>query len=197
MHTPFLISTRILLGAVLMAIAFQADGRAANLKEESDSPPAVGDEAEDFELAALDKSKVKLSALTEEGPVVLIVLRGYPGYQCPVCNQQVASLLREKGKFRDAGAAVVLVYPGPAKDLKKHGEEFVRGKTLPDNFHLVIDPDYEFTNTYRLRWDESGETAYPSTFVIDKDRKIRFAKISKTHGGRSSVDDVLKALTKL
>jgi peroxiredoxin len=197
MPIPFLISARILLGSILLVIAFQAAGRAANLKEESDAPPAVGDEAEDFELSALDESKVKLSSLTEEGPVVLIVLRGYPGYQCPICSQQVASLLREKGKLRDAGAAVVLVYPGPAKDLKQHGEEFVRGKTLPDNFHLVIDPDYEFTSAYRLRWDESGETAYPSTFVIDKDRKIRFAKISKTHGGRSSVDEVLKALAKL
>jgi hypothetical protein len=73
-------------------------------------------------------------------------------------------------------------------------EEFITGKTLPANFHLWIDPDYSFTNAWHLRWDAPRETAYPSTFVIAPDGKIRFAKISKTHGDRASAEDVLKAL---
>jgi hypothetical protein len=57
-----------------------------------------------------------------------------------------------------------------------------------------MDPDYKFTNAYRLRWDAPRETAYPSTFVIDRERKVRFAKVSKTHGGRATASEVLKAL---
>jgi thioredoxin-dependent peroxiredoxin len=38
------------------------------------------------------------------------------------------------------------------------------------------------------------ETAYPSTFVIDANRMIRYAKISMSHGDRAPVDAVLKAL---
>lgn len=157
--------------------------------------PAVGDEAKDFELRTLDDEKVKLSKLVAEGPVVLIVLRGYPGYQCPVCTAQVGQFMAKAKQFDAAQARVVMVYPGPADGLKKHADEFVRGKTLPDNFFLVLDPDYEFTKAYRLRWEAKSETAYPSTFVIDRERKIRFAKISMTHGGRASVDEVLKALS--
>jgi len=32
---------------------------------------------------------VSLANLNHQGPVVLIVLRGYPGYQCPYCTRQV------------------------------------------------------------------------------------------------------------
>jgi len=160
------------------------------------TPPDVGDEAEDFELKSLDDEKVQLSKLLEDGPVVLVVLRGFPGYQCPICNQQVGQFLANAEQFDAVKARVVLVYPGPAAGLKKRAEEFIRGKTLPDNVYLLLDPDYEFTRAYRLRWNAPGETAYPSTFVIDEKRKIQFAQVSKTHGGRASAKDVLKVLEK-
>ena len=57
-----------------------------------------------------------------------------------------------------------------------------------------LDPDYKFTNAYHLRWDAKAETAYPSTFVIDAERKVQFAKVSKSHGDRASADEVLEAL---
>jgi len=59
----------------------------------------------------------------------------------------------------------------------------------------VLDPDYVFTNLYGLRWDAPRETAYPSTFVVDSLGVVRFSKISRSHGGRASVDEVLQAVT--
>ena len=156
--------------------------------------PAVGEDAADFALENTSDKKVRLSALVKDGPVVLVVLRGYPGYQCPLCTAQAGQFLSRARDFANAGASVVFVYPGPATGLKTHADEFVAGKQLPENFHLLLDPDYFFTKAYRLRWDAPRETAYPSTFIIDGDRKIRFAKISKTHGDRAKVDDVLKAI---
>lgn len=158
--------------------------------------PAVGNTAADFSLATLDGEKVELAQLKQKGPVVLIVLRGFPGYQCPVCNAQVGQFLGAAEKLKAAGANVVLVYPGPADGLKEHAQDFVRGKTLPDNFYLALDPDYAFTKAYNLRWEAKNETAYPSTFVIAKDGKFTFAKISMSHGDRSKVQDVLHALAK-
>jgi peroxiredoxin len=156
--------------------------------------PKVGDTAKDFELAALDGGTVKLSTLTEQGPVVLVVLRGYPGYQCPICNAQVGELMGKAEAFRDARAQVVLVYPGPAEGLEHRAAEFVRGKTLPENFRIVLDPDYSFCNSYSLRWDAPRETAYPSAFVIDGKRTIQYAKISRSHGGRARAEELLNAL---
>lgn len=164
--------------------------------EEKKAPPAVGESASDFELAGLDKTKVSLAKLAERGPVVVLVLRGYPGYQCPLCTKQVAQFVASAEKLKAAKAEVLLIYPGPGERLGDQAHQFLGEKKLPDNFHLLLDPDFGFTKAYQLRWDAPAETAYPSTFVIGKDRKVRFAKVSKTHGGRASVEEVLKALEK-
>jgi peroxiredoxin len=61
----------------------------------------------------------------------------------------------------------------------------------------VVDPDYTFTNAYGLRWDAPRETAYPSTFVIDRARRVRFAHISHTHGDRVSAQRALDTLASM
>lgn len=156
--------------------------------------PKVGDTATDFELTSVAGEKVRLSEAAKNGPVVLIVLRGFPGYQCPICNRQVGQFLAAADKFKLAGASVVFVYPGPSKNLGERAKEFLKDQTIPPHFQLLMDPDYSLVNSYHLRWDAPRETAYPSTFVIRKDRRITFAKISREHGGRTSVDEVLKSV---
>jgi peroxiredoxin len=158
-------------------------------------PPGVGEKAYDFELGALRGGNVKLSDLTKDGPVVLVVLRGYPGSQCPLCTKQFGDLVSQAEGFEAAGAKVVCIYPGPSDNLKEHAAEFVKGKDYPDHFQILLDPDYWFTKAYGLRWDASGETAYPSTFVIDAQQKIKLAVVSKSHGGRTKAEDILKVLT--
>lgn len=159
--------------------------------------PKAGEKAPDFELTSLDQKRVRLSTLTEKGPVVLVVLRGYPGYQCPICTAQFGSLRGKADKFADAKAQVLLVYPGPAEDLKKRAEEFVGNKTMPKNFQMLLDPNYEFTTKYALRWNAKNETAYPSTFVIDAKGVVRFAKVSHSHGDRAKTEEILETLGKI
>ncbi len=50
---------------------------------------------------------------------------------------------------------------------------------LPANIVLVTEPDYKITNLYGLRWDAPQETAYPSTFILDKKGMVLFEKISR------------------
>jgi peroxiredoxin Q/BCP len=179
----------IVLSLLFFTSILYAAGRAA-----ADKPPAKGDDAQDFELKDLSGNATNLSSLTAKGPVVLVVLRGYPGYQCPFCTKQFGDFLANADGFNKAGAQVVFIYPGSADNLKKHAEEFVNDKSIPEHFHLLLDPDYVFTNAYGLRWDGPKETAYPSTFIVNPKLKITFARISKTHGNRTKASDVLKAL---
>ncbi|WP_439628268.1 peroxiredoxin family protein [Gemmata sp.] len=199
MTTPFpFTAARVAVAAALVAATLAGCTAAAPLpgqpQPKAAPGPKVGEEAKDFELTAIGGETVKLSKLTDAGPVVLVVLRGYPGYQCPLCTAQVGGLLGKADEFKKAGTQVVLVYPGPADKLKEKAAEFVKGKDYPAHFTLVTDPDYAFTNAYGLRWDARSETAYPSTFALDSKRKVTFAKVSTTHGDRSKVDDVLKAV---
>ena len=183
------------LGVVLAGLCWQPLPTASSAEPAAAAkPPMVGEMAEPFTLPAVEGGTVSLKELTASGPVVLVVLRGYPGYQCPICTRQVGDFVAHAGQFQKADAALVFVYPGPATALGSRAQEFLGEKPLPEPARLLLDPGYTFTNAYHLRWDAPRETAYPSTFVIDRDGKIRFAKISKTHGGRTAADDVLKAV---
>ena len=114
------------------------------------APPMVGEKASDFVLSTPKGKSVRLSEVTSKGTVVLVVLRGYPGYQCPYCNRQVQDFIQNAHSFADAGARVILVYPGPSQDLGAKANEFLADKKLPENFDLLLDPGYEFTNLYGL-----------------------------------------------
>jgi peroxiredoxin Q/BCP len=173
--------------ALVLIIALRFDLHAA-------STPGVGDKAQDFTLQTLDGRTVQLSDLIGQKPVVL---RGWPGYQCPLCSAQVHDFVRHSEAFRAANSQVVMVYPGPATDLKAHASEFLSDKSWPDNFIFVLDPDYTFTNAYGVRWDALKETAYPSTFVLNKTGTVDFEHVSKVHGDRVSAEAALKALGRM
>jgi peroxiredoxin len=179
----FLVATVMLAGAA--AAARDAD------------TPKVGEKAPDFTLKQIDGKALRLSTELKSGPVVLIVGRGWVGYQCPFCNRQFGDFLKHAKQIETAGASVVWVYPGPAEDAQKRAEEFAAGKPFPPNFRFVLDPGYTFTVSYGLRWDAPRESAYPSTFVIDRAGVVRYALVSKEHGGRAPAADVLAELAKL
>lgn len=159
--------------------------------------PEIGEKAPQFSLSTPDGKTLTLSQFTRKGTVVLVVLRGYPGYQCPFCVRQVHDFIENADKLAAEKTEAVLVYPGPPADLDQHAREaLAKQNPLPANIHLVIDPDYVFTNRYGLRWNASHETAYPSTFLVDRKGVVFFRKVSTGHGDRSSVSDVLAELQK-
>lgn len=156
--------------------------------------PKVGTKAPEFALKDPAGAAASLSQERTKGAVVLIVGRGWPGYQCPFCTRQFAEFRSHARELQAAGARVLWIYPGPEDELAAHAADFTGSEPLPANFRVLIDPGYVFTNAYGLRWDAPKETAYPATFVIGRDGTIRFANVSLEHGGRTPVAAVLKAL---
>ncbi|MBI4624656.1 MAG: AhpC/TSA family protein [Verrucomicrobia bacterium] len=183
---------RRIIAALVACFAFAAPPvlRAA-------AAPQVGDAAPNFTLRTLDDKPVELRALVAKRPVVLVVLRGWPGYQCPICSRQVNEYVTKAAEFAAKNVQVLMVYPGPADQLKAHAREFLANKDWPADFLYVIDPEYAFTNAYGLRWDAPKETAYPSTFIIDREGQVKFAHVSKTHGNRVDSAAAIAAIESL
>ncbi len=157
--------------------------------------PAVGAKAPDFTLSTPTGKLIQMSKELRGHELVLVVLRGFPGYQCPYCVKQVHDFVEHSSNFAAKSATVLLVYPGPPAELDQHAKEFLaKQSNLPANIVLVTDPDYAVTNKYGLRWDAPHETAYPSTFILDKNGSVVFEKIGHSHSDRLSAEDALDNL---
>jgi peroxiredoxin len=156
--------------------------------------PQVGDDAPQFVLQTLDEHPVDFAQVARGRTAILVVLRGWPGYQCPFCTTQVYEYVGHAAEFAARDIPVVMIYPGPAEQLRAHAREFLGDKRWPANFHFVLDPDYEFAGRYGLRWEAKGETVYPSTLVVGPAGKITFAHVSREHGDRVGAAALLRIL---
>jgi len=106
--------------------------------------PAVGAKAPDFTLMTPTGTSVELAKQEDGKPLVLVVLRGFPGYQCPYCQKQVHDFVEHASDFSAKNATVLLVYPGPPAELDQRAKEFLAKEAkLPANIVLVTDPDYK------------------------------------------------------
>ena len=159
--------------------------------------PAVGAKAPNFTLRTPAGVPASLTSEMAKGTTVLVVLRGFPDYQCPYCVKQVHDFVEHGPDFAAERVQIMFVYPGPPAQLDKRAKEFLAKQAdLPSNIQLVIDPDYKMTDLCGLRWDAPHETAYPSTFILSRHRKVLFEKISHTHGDRTTAADVLAQIGK-
>jgi peroxiredoxin Q/BCP len=192
LKTPCFSTARLIGRATLfLAVSMLLFGFAALAQT-----PAIAATAPDFTLSTPSGAAIRMSSQEHGNQLVLVILRGFPGYQCPYCQKQVHDFVEHAADFAAKKATVLLVYPGPPADLDQHAREFLASyPKLPPNVILVTDPDYEATNLYGLRWDAPHETAYPSTFVLDKHSTVLFEKISHSHGDRISAKDVLDHLS--
>lgn len=161
--------------------------------------PEEGQILENFSGTTIHGGDFQLSKWIEKGSVVLVMLRGFPGYQCPVCSTQVAGYIAKAEEFeKQRNTPVVFIYPGKVKDLEKRAKEFTAPLEteidLPNNFIFLLDQDYKITNHLKLRWDDPKETAYPAAFVIDHDGYVQYSKVSDNHGDRATADEILEFL---
>jgi peroxiredoxin len=192
------IITIVLLAAVMPFITSHISAQQLkNPENAGEVKTVVGKVAPDFELSTPNGQKIRLSETVKTSPVVVVVLRGYPGYQCPICTQQVAELIKNQKELADANGRVLLIYPAPQKLIEDKAKEFFANSELPKHFTVLLDPDLGFVNAHGLRWNAPNETAYPSTIIVDKTGIVRFLHVSKTHGARVSSKEMVRELKKL
>jgi len=167
-------------------------------QEASQTPPEIGQRAPDFELPLVGQNKfLNLRDEYRDGPVVVIVLRGYPGYQCPLCKNQFNAVVNRAKALASETDRVVLVYPGNTDQLAKQAKRFLGSRKLPHPVTMVHDDNMQMVKNWGLRWQARNQTAYPATFVVDQNGRIAWKKISTSQAGRSTVEEILRELRKL
>jgi hypothetical protein len=115
--------------------------------------PAVGAKAPDFTLDTPTGNSVSLAKERAKGTTVLVLLRGFPGYQCPYCVRQVHDFMEHSADFAGKKVNVLLVYPGPPANLDQHAKEFLAKQSdLPPTRPRIHPPSFSTrTATFCLR----------------------------------------------
>lgn len=197
---PFASLARLLFSMCYCQLLISVAPTALPLRAQgiSQRQPGVGQRAPNFELPLVgEKRFLNLRDEYRGGPVVVIVLRGYPGYQCPICKSQFNAVVNRAKALSAETKCVVLVYTGKADQLDKNSKSFIGSRRLPQPIRVVRDDDMQMVSEWGIRWQERNQTAYPATFVIDQNGRVAWKKVSSTSAGRSTVEEILRELRKL
>ena len=168
----------------------------------------VGAAAPDFILPDAQGGPVRLRALLDQGPVVVVFYRG--GW-CPYCNLHLRGFQRRLPAFRELGATVVAISPQlPDNSLSTREKDELAFPVLSDvgnkvarQFGIVFELSDRLVELYRQFGhaledfngaDGSRELPVPATFLLDGKGAIRLAHVDVDYTRRLDPDDVIEVL---
>ena len=169
----------------------------------------TGDAAPDFTLPNAVGEDVKLSALLEEGPVVMI---WYRGEWCPYCNIYLEDIQEHVEEFKEAGAQVVAISPEKPDNswrmqdrlkLKFHvlsdmgskvAKEYGVAYTLPPKIAEYYQKGFDL---HAVNEDESNILPLAASYVIGQDGKITYAYLNADYRERAETSVLLEEVKKL
>jgi peroxiredoxin len=167
----------------------------------------VGAKAPDFTLPDAHSKPVSLSGLLAKGPAVVTFYRG--GW-CPFCDLQLRAYQGVLGAIHDLGAELVAISPQTPdyalSDVEKKQLAFPvltdKGNGVARDFKLVfaLSDALRRLQTHfgsvlpKFNGDESWELPMPGTFVLDRQRTVRFASVDPNWMVRVEPAAILEAL---
>lgn len=164
----------------------------------------------EFELKNATGESVKLGELLERGPLVISFYRG--GW-CPYCNLELRALQDSLWAIREQGAELVAISPEvPDQSLSTREKNELDFEVLTDHDNavakslgIVHQVDEELDEIYQSfginvedhNQDGKNELPLPATYVIDRDRIIRWAFVRADYRLRAEPAEVIEALKQL
>jgi peroxiredoxin len=181
-----------LLVASLAILSFTAQAQNAKSKTE---PIAVGGVAPDFTLNDQNGKSVTLSKV---GKTTVLVF--YRAFWCPFCARQLAEL-RSLLKPNES-VALFAISPDDAEKSKGLAAKIAKDGKGDVNFPLLSDAGHKMVDAYGLfdpvyvGQDVEG-IPHPAVYILDKNRKIVWAKVETDYKIRPTNADIRAELDKL
>ncbi|MBT3374140.1 MAG: redoxin family protein [Lentisphaerae bacterium] len=140
---------------------------------------------------------VDLATWTGKKNVLLVFMRGFPGYVCPTCTRHTAQLIERADELKERNAEVLLVYPGPTESIPQFVtsvSDLLKGSLTGElPVPILLDVDLAAVKAVGIESD----LAWPASFIIGVDGLVKYGYIGKNYADRPTVDDVLGALDSL
>jgi len=169
----------------------------------------VGEEFPEFSLKNFKGEEVNLTSLLKTGPVILTF---YRGAWCPYCNIQLMEYQKHLSAWELKGAKLVAISP----ELPELSMALAQKREL--TFDLLFDKDNAFAKKMGLvfglkddlkqvyekfgldlaksQGNSSWQLPVSATYVVGKDKKVKFSFVDVDYKKRAEPSDISAALTK-
>ena len=180
----------------------------AKIKDLANKAIQINQQAPRFELPDQEGKQILLDDLLAKGPVVITF---YRGDWCPYCNLQLRVLQARLNDIHQLGATLVAISP------QVPDGSLTESEIAKMEFMVLSDQDAKIASEYGVTWEvpdflldhmridrqldlvqiNNGNgfiLPIPATFVIGKDRLVKWSYVNVDYRTRSEPGDILKAL---
>ena len=180
----------------------------AKAKDLGNKAIQINQQAPRFELPNQEGKQILLDDLLAKGPVVITF---YRGDWCPYCNLQLRALQARLNDIHQLGATLVAISP------QVPDGSLTESEIAKMEFMVLSDQDAKIASEYGVTWEvpeflldhmridrqldlvqiNNGNgliLPIPATFVIGKDRLVKWSYVNVDYRTRSEPDDIIKAL---
>lgn len=146
-----------------------------------------------------DGNEVKLADVMTRDYLVLVVTRGWYGGICIYCASQTSRWARRFDELEPYNAQLVVIFPTENADDNVHIEDLdkkiINGKIPNEDvpFPVLLDVNLKGVDQLGIR----AVLAKPSTYIIDRNGRVRFAYVGESVADRPTVDSILDQLAQL
>lgn len=206
---------RLWLGCVALALAAGCDGRrppeptadgtleppsaAGGVSGVSFLPQVESNREDDgtvndLEFVDIRGEPVPIRQYNGQKNLVLVFTRGFAGQLCPYCTTQTSRLIANYEQFQQRDAEVLLVYPGSQEQLPLFQQAGLAAAGA-DEFPFPVLLDVDLAAVKRL--GIAAQLASPSTYIIDKEGKVRLSYVGSNPADRPSIQAMLDQLDRI
>lgn len=193
------------LAFVIVAVVYAATGcnrlpdDGIEFADVSESQPITIENFSDLRFTDKDGNLVQLADVMTRDYLVLVVTRGWYGGVCFYCASQTSRWARRFDELDPYNAQLVVIFPTETEEDTPQLAELtkrIKGGDIPNDdipYPILLDINLTSVDQLGIR----SELAKPSTYIIDREGRVRFAYVGDSIADRPTVDSVLRQLSQL
>jgi peroxiredoxin len=145
----------------------------------------------DLQFVDVDGNDIDLKSYRGKKNVVLVVTRGVISPLCPFCTTQTSRLMSNSKEFESRNAAVLVVVPGKKNGIAEFTRKVAETSGVQSvDLPILLDKELSLVNRLSIK----DKLAKPSTYILDRAGKLRFAYVGKSSQDRPSIKAMFKQL---
>ncbi|WP_182867680.1 peroxiredoxin family protein [Rhodopirellula sp. JC639] len=198
-------TVRFTIGLLAMVVAFAPAGcnrmpdDGIRFAEVTESQPIAIEDFSNLQFTDKDGNQVALAEVMTRDYLVLVITRGWYGGVCFYCASQTSRWARRFDELEPYNAQLVVIFPTETEAEAPKLDELtkrIKGGEIPNDdvpYPILLDINLSSVDQLGIR----AELAKPSTYIIDREGRVRFAYVGESIADRPTVDSVLRQLGQL